>query len=148
MPITSSRKCSSGPKPATSPTSSLKMTLVARCLHALPPPGPPLANPGSALDGPEHSVNLAWRRVIVNAGVVNAWQPCLPRAVFRVFFHVLGRIVRFKNPFKYICSSQINHDTVHFTARRGGHQRQYYPQYQWHNRSLSLPKGALPTMTP
>jgi hypothetical protein len=55
---------------------------------------------------------------MVNAGVVNARPPCLARAEFCVFFRVLGRFLRFKKPVKYICSSQINHDTVHFAARR------------------------------
>ena len=54
------------------------------------------------------------RAGILNAGVVNARAPCLSRAAFCVFFRVLGRFLRFRNPVKYVHRSQLNRSRPHF----------------------------------
>ena len=47
---------------------------------------------------------------MVNTAKVNAQVRCPFRAYLCVFFRVFARILRFKNPVKYIFRSQINYN--------------------------------------
>jgi hypothetical protein len=46
--------------------------------------------------------------MMVNAGVVNGGLSYFSPATFCESFAIFGRILRFQNPFKYICNSRIN----------------------------------------
>ena len=50
---------------------------------------------------------------MLNARMVNAKSSYFLPATFCEKNRIFGRILRFQNPFKYICNSQINPDTVH-----------------------------------
>jgi hypothetical protein len=50
---------------------------------------------------------------MVNRDVVNATTSCLPHAEFCEILLDSGRFPRFKNPFKYAGSFNLNHETVH-----------------------------------
>ena len=54
---------------------------------------------------------------MLNAVLVNAGSTCPFRAVFCVFFRVLGRFLHFKKPVKYDSNCRINLETVHFRCR-------------------------------
>jgi len=54
---------------------------------------------------------------MVNAGKVNAVQPCVPEANFYEIFRVFGRFLHSRNSVKYENDFRINHNSVQF---RGG----------------------------
>jgi hypothetical protein len=79
---------------------------------------------------------------VVNAGMVNGPTSCFKRATFCVFFPLLGRFPRLKNPVKYARNFNINHETVHSAQERGTGCLQKPLLSQWLIQPLRLPEGA------
>jgi hypothetical protein len=90
--------------------------------------------------GPEQCVKPAVQRGMVNARVVNGGTRYFAPPRFCESFAVFGRIPRFQNPFKYICNSRINHDTVHFCPCYIVHPQKLIQCYQVHKHPVKLPE--------
>ena len=76
---------------------------------------------------------------MVNTLVVNGGSSCLAHAAFCVSFHVSGRFLPSKYPFKYNRNFRVNHKTVHFAPGCGRRPSTFTPQYQ----QLRLPLTVL-----
>jgi hypothetical protein len=67
---------------------------------------------------------------MVNAPVVNGAAGYFLPADFCESFYVFGQIPRFKNPFKYTHSFDVNHYAVHSARVCGSRQSPFFPSSQ------------------
>ena len=80
---------------------------------------------------------------MVNAAKVNGGSSCPAQAAFCVFFRVLGRFLRFQNPFKYNRNLPVNHETVHSARGCGRRRFMFILRYQSHGEPLTFPEEFL-----
>jgi len=85
---------------------------------------------------------------MVNSNMVNAGPRNFCHRIFAQFLLFFARILRSQNPFKYICSFDINYIAEHFRCAGAARRLKISTQDQCLLRRLTVQQGASPKMAP